>query len=103
MKCELFYEVEVLGEHFVSSKINGDVSPYIIAQWTGTRGRICGKTLQVGRVMYFINHCVILHETNETYDHQSKQAKSSYLFAKVQWHCTMPPQRELVSITYSCC
>ena len=61
--------LHVLGEHFVSSKTKGNASSYIIA---GTRGRICGKTLQVGRVMYFINHCVILHEANETYDHQSK-------------------------------
>ena len=84
MKCMLFYEVEVLGKLFVCSKTKGNASPYIIAQWAGMRGRMCGKTLRVGRVMYFINHCIILHEANETYDLQSKRAKPSHLFAKVQ-------------------
>ena len=45
IKCELFYEVEVLGKHFVSSKTKGNESPYILAQWAGMRGRIRGKTL----------------------------------------------------------
>lgn len=81
----------------VSSKTKSNASPYILAQWAGMRGIIRGKILWVGRVMYFINHCIIFHEANETYDLHSKWAKSSNLFAEVQWHCSHPRQNWFAS------
>ena len=91
MRCEVFQDIEVLGEKLTSSKCKGDASSYVIAQWAGLGGRISHRSSRVGKVLCFVRHAIALDET-ETGLQASKRLKTSHIFAKVQWHCRHPKE-----------
>ena len=91
MSCEVFYEIEVLGEKLVSSKCKGEASPYVLAQWAGLGGQLSQDTLRVGKILCFVRHFLAL-DAPEAGCQASKHFKTSHIFAKVQWHGRHPKE-----------
>jgi len=93
MICELFNEVEVLGEHYCSMKSKGSASPYVSAHWADVAGKIAlnSDKLRVGMLQHFFLHNVGFASNS------GKQKKVSHIFARVSWHRSHPRQNWLPS------
>ena len=88
MTIEMFNEVEVLGEWFVSEKTKGNLSPYVAAFWAGQGGNITEENiLRVGKVVHYFKHVIALDINGEP---STKRRKLCHIFAKVDWNSRHP-------------
>ena len=92
MICEVFNELEVFGEKFVSEKSKGSASCYIMARWAGSRGKISSNEgFRVGKITHFIRHSIAIATSTDA----EKRRKTSHIFAKIQWHKQHPRESHL--------
>ena len=97
MSCEVFHEIEVLGEKFVSSRCKGNASPYVLAQWAELGGQLSQDVSWVGKIHYFVRHLVAL-DAAEEHLQRSKHFKTSHIFQSPV--ALSAPKRVLATITY---
>ena len=85
-KCHfVFSDLEVLGEHYLSSKSRSQRSNTIMAGWYDSTGS--NLTYQVGEIEFFLSHTIGICSLNSGLEGQpsAKQKKSDHLFTKVNW------------------
>ena len=87
-----FTDLEVLGNHFTSSKSRSQQSKAVMAKWGETMSGNSELSVKVGIVEHFFSHTVALCNCSESITteqaghHQcSKRRKVEHLFAKVTW------------------
>ena len=90
MLCEIFHEINIMGERFISCKRKGNASSFVVAEWAETRGTLAKDPLaRVGKIMYFMKHCVALLGNGND---DSKRTETNHIFAKIHWLCNHPRQ-----------
>lgn len=87
-----FTDLEVLGNHFTSSKSRSQQSTAVMAKWGETMPGNSELSTKVGLIEYFFSHTIALcncldsSTTEQGSFHQcTKQRKIEHLFAKVTW------------------
>ena len=78
----VFYDLIVMGEHFLSTNSRSQGSSVIMAKWCGFNGQICSNSMhRFGEIQYFFTHVFITPECN---------SEQRHLFAWVKWYCRHP-------------
>ena len=78
----VFYDLIVVGEHFLSTNSRPHRSSVIMANWFGFNRQICSNSVQRFRkIQYFFTHVFITPECN---------SEQMHLFAWVKWYCRHP-------------
>ncbi|SMN02100.1 hypothetical protein SPONN_442 [uncultured Candidatus Thioglobus sp.] len=88
-KHTIFYDVEVLGEHFLSRRSRSERSAVVMAYWNDKRSTRTANPVKAGVVEYFFMHTIALN--SDTLDETAvKRKEVEHIFARVKLYSEHP-------------